>query len=105
MEPETFVDDGLPEEWEQEDMEEALPATEASAGVTPEVAQAADELWESARRWASQPTGWRFLTLTLTADEHVALNKLAVSEEREKYEMAEIIVRRELRRRGLLKQS
>ncbi len=99
MEPEMFVDEEQPDEW---DMDELLPELAEAETLAFETLATDEEMWAAARRWASQPAGWRAVTLILSADEHVALNRLATEEERQKNEMAEVIVRRELRRRGLL---
>lgn len=47
-------------------------------------------------------TDWRIVPVVLSADEQVALNKLAQRERLEKADMAALIVRLELERCGLL---
>lgn len=45
---------------------------------------------------------WRVLGVTLTADEHAALNRLAARERREKADMAALLIILALEARGLL---
>lgn len=45
---------------------------------------------------------WRVLGVTLSADEHAALNKLATRERREKADMAALLIILALEERGLL---
>ncbi len=45
---------------------------------------------------------WRVLGVTLSADEHVALNRLATRERREKADMAALLIIMALEDRGLL---
>jgi hypothetical protein len=45
---------------------------------------------------------WRLVSVYLSADEQVALQKLAVQERRERSEMAALIIRLELERQGLI---
>jgi hypothetical protein len=45
---------------------------------------------------------WRVVSVPLSADEQVALNKLAIRERRERADMAALIIRLELERQGLI---
>lgn len=45
---------------------------------------------------------WRYVPVTLSADEHVALNRLARQERREKEDMAALLIVTALEERGLL---
>ena len=48
---------------------------------------------------------WRVVAVMLSADEQVALNKLATSERREKEDMAALLIKVALEDRGLLKRE